>query len=132
MERSEIMRRVPRTNTTPEIAVRKALHSLGYRFRLSSGRRLPGSPDVVLVRRRVAIFVHGCFWHRHAGCRYTTNPKTRSEFWRAKFEANIARDTRASGALEQLRYRVVVVWECETRDPEQLKRRLESLVLDAS
>ena len=93
--------------------VRRALHALGFRFRLHR-RDLPGSPDIVLPRHRSVIFVHGCFWHRHAGCRRTTMPKTRAAFWQAKFDANQARDAQVEDALRRAGWWVHVIWECET------------------
>ena len=107
--------------------VRRVLHGAGYRFRLHR-RDLPGSPDVVLPRHRLAVFVHGCFWHRHTGCPRTTTPKTRAAFWASKFAANIARDERATAELGRLGWRVHVVWECETRGTawfDALRRRFD-------
>lgn len=101
-------------NTKPERLVRTALHRLGFRFRLNA-RDLPGTPDVVLPRYRAAIFVHGCFWHRHRGCRFAATPQTRSDFWQAKFEGNVARDSAARDALLAQGWRVAVIWECQTR-----------------
>ena len=101
-------------NTKPEILVRKALFAEGYRFRLHR-KDLPGSPDVVLPGRKLAIFVNGCFWHGHTGCRLAKMPATRPEFWRAKLERNKIRDLEAIGALEKLGWRVLVVWECFIR-----------------
>lgn len=121
--RSRIMKSVGRENTRPEIVVRKLLHSLGLRFRLHR-KALPGSPDIVLPRHRTAVFVHGCFWHRHPGCRYASTPKTRQDYWLPKFAANVERDARKSSQLEELGWRVLVVWECETRNREALKARL--------
>lgn len=106
------MARIGPKNTKPEILVRRALHRLGFRFRLHR-RDLPGRPDIVLPKYRTAIFVHGCFWHRHPGCRRTTTPKTREDFWRSKFEANILRDRKATEALENAGWNVMVLWECE-------------------
>lgn len=102
-------------NTRPEIIVRKSLFAAGFRFRLNR-RDLPGAPDIVMPGRRIAVFVHGCFWHRHKECRYAKLPATRPEFWRAKLEGNAKRDTRAIEALLALGWRVLVVWECATRD----------------
>ena len=113
------MRRVRAKNTTPELAVRRAAHRLGYRFRLYR-RDLPGTPDLTFPRLRRAILVHGCFWHRHAGCRRTTTPKTRTTYWRRKFEQNVERDRRNMAALRALGWDVLVVWECETFDRTQL------------
>lgn len=123
MSRSDIMRAVKRAHTAPEIIVRQTLHALGLRFRLQR-RDLPGSPDIVLPRFRTAIFVHGCFWHRHPGCRYATTPKTRQEYWLPKFAANVERDARKEAQLSELDWRVLIVWECETRDREELMMRL--------
>ncbi|WP_412179948.1 very short patch repair endonuclease [Variovorax paradoxus] len=120
--RSRLMARIGGKGTKPELAVRSLLHRMGLRFRLHD-RMLPGSPDIVLRRHRTVVFVHGCFWHRH-GCRMTTTPKTRKEFWQQKFDANVARDERSERKLEELGWRVLVVWECETRDLIDLERRL--------
>lgn len=101
-------------NTQPELALRRFLHALGYRFRLHR-KELPGKPDIVMPKLRTCIFVHGCFWHRHAGCRYATTPKTRSEFWAAKFSRNVERDLENVQALEAKGWTVMIVWECEIR-----------------
>lgn len=101
-------------NTQPELALRRFLHALGYRFRLHR-KDLPGKPDIVMPKLRTCIFVHGCFWHRHPGCRYATTPKTRSEFWAAKFFRNVERDLENVHALEALGWKVMVVWECEIK-----------------
>lgn len=123
--RSWNMAQIRARDTTPELAVRSALHRLGLRFRLRS-YGLPGRPDVVLVRRRVAVFVHGCFWHRHKGCRLAYSPKSNTEFWFRKFEDNVSRDMRNRRALQRLAWRVVVVWECQSTDPIALARRLDT------
>ncbi|MEQ6491905.1 very short patch repair endonuclease [Pseudomonas aeruginosa] len=123
MSRSDIMRAVKRAHTAPEIIVRQTLHALGLRFRLQR-RDLPGSPDIVLPRFRTAIFVHGCFWHRHPDCRYATTPKTRQEYWLPKFMANVERDARKESQLRELGWRVLIIWECETRDRRELMMRL--------
>lgn len=101
-------------DTKPELLLRKAMHSRGFRFRLHD-RRLPGSPDLVFPRYRAAVFVHGCFWHRHEGCRFATTPATRPEFWAEKFKANVARDKRHGTALLGAGWRVVIVWECDIK-----------------
>lgn len=103
-------------NTKPEIIVRKVLFAAGFRFRLHR-KDLPGNPDIVLPGRRIVVFVHGCFWHSHARCRYAKLPSTRREFWEAKLAANIERDCRAREALSSAGWRVLVVWECATRTP---------------
>ena len=112
--RSRIMAGVRSRDTRPEIVLRRALHARGLRFRLHD-RRLPGTPDVVFPRFGAVCFVHGCFWHRHEGCRYATMPMTREAFWLEKFEANVERDRRKRRELRQAGWRVAVVWECELR-----------------
>jgi DNA mismatch endonuclease (patch repair protein) len=107
------MARIGGRNTRPEIILRAALRSRGIGYRLHS-RDLPGTPDVVMRGARLAVFVHGCFWHRHPGCLKATMPKTREEFWSAKFRANVARDRRQIDSLIRAGWRVGVVWECET------------------
>ena len=101
-------------HTKPEIAVRRALFARGYRFRLHR-RDLPGAPDIALPGRRVAIFVHGCFWHMHTGCRFAKMPATRPDFWRSKLEGNARRDRRDEASIAEQGWRVLVVWECATR-----------------
>ena len=123
--RSEIMRAVPRRDTGPELAVRRLLHRLGLRFRLHR-EDLPGTPDIVLPKHRTVLFVHGCYWHRHQGCRFSSDPKTNQAFWETKFASNMERDARKTGELKALGWRVLVVWSCETRDLDRLAARLES------
>jgi DNA mismatch endonuclease (patch repair protein) len=125
--RSEIMRRIPGKGTKPEIAVRKVAHRLGYRFRLHR-RDLPGSPDLVFPRRKVALFVHGCFWHRHAACRFAYTPKSNIEFWQTKLKKNVARDARAQEELKWLGWRVAIIWECETADFISLGLKLRNIL----
>jgi DNA mismatch endonuclease, patch repair protein len=112
--RSALMRRVAQRGSKPEMVVRRALQAAGYRFRLHR-KDLPGSPDIVFPARRAAVFVHGCFWHRHRACRAASTPKIRADFWSAKFAANIERDQRVAEALHRQGWSVHVVWECETR-----------------
>lgn len=127
--RSRIMSSVGTRNTAPERAVRSLLHSMGLRFRLHR-KGLPGTPDVVLPMHRLIIFIHGCFWHRHQGCARATTPQTNVAFWVAKFEHNVARDKANRLALKRLGWRVIVVWECELRNPERLQARLRRLILE--
>lgn len=124
MQRSRIMRAVRRQDTAPELAVRRLLHAVGYRYRLHD-RALPGSPDLVFSRRRKAIFVHGCFWHGH-DCRTSLTPKSRQEYWHAKIDRNRARDQLNVEKLEEKGWTVLCVWECETKKAVQphLKDRL--------
>jgi DNA mismatch endonuclease, patch repair protein len=111
-ERSTRMSRIRSRDTLPEIALRRALHALGLRFRLDN-RKLPGTPDIVLPRYKAAVFVHGCFWHRHEGCKVFTTPRSNTAFWVRKFDRNVARDARVTEKLDALGWRVFVVWECE-------------------
>ncbi len=124
-ERSDRMRRVRSRDTKPELRVRRLLHAMGYRFRLQR-RDLPGTPDIVLPRYRVAIFVHGCFWHRHPDprCRLARLPKSRLDFWIPKLEANRTRDVRNAEALRDLGWQVLTLWECELKDGDALRDRL--------
>jgi DNA mismatch endonuclease (patch repair protein) len=114
-------------NTAPEMAVRKSAHMLGYRFRLHK-KDLPGSPDLVFPKHRLALFVHGCFWHRHDRCPKATLPKTRQQFWLDKFQANVARDAQAIQKLRGLGWAVEVIWECETGDALALNAKLSLLL----
>lgn len=118
--RSALMSRVRSKDTQPEHVVRRLLHGMGYRFRIHQ-RSLPGTPDIVLRRHRTAIFVHGCFWHGHEGCRRARLPETRRDFWEAKISRNIARDSEAISELERLGFRVLVLWECELKNTESLR-----------
>lgn len=117
------MARIGPRDTKPEKLVRRLLHAMGRRFRLHR-RDLPGTPDIVLPATRKAIFVHGCFWHRHEGCRKATTPKTRKIFWLDKFAANVERDARKELQLRAAGWDVITVWECETRDLATLEIRL--------
>ena len=120
-KRSEIMARVHSANTTPEIRVRKLLHSMGYRFRLQR-RDLPGNPDIVLPKYRIAIFVHGCFWHGCPTCRHAKiRPKDNSSYWDKKLNRNMQRDKENLLALHGLGWRTLVIWECETKKNNLLK-----------
>lgn len=120
-KRSAVMRAVKSRDTTPEIAVRRVAHAQGLRFRLNRSD-LPGKPDLVFPSRRAAIFVHGCFWHGHDCVRGSRMPATNRDYWRAKIGRNMARDRASLAALKKLGWRAVVIWECETRDAERLKR----------
>ncbi|MNM13733.1 Very short patch repair protein [compost metagenome] len=116
--RSRMMAAIHGQNTLPEIIVRKFLHRNGFRYQLHV-RSLPGSPDLVLPKYELAIFVHGCFWHRHAGCRYTTTPDQNNEKWQRKFAQNIERDKRNIFQLRERGWRVMVIWECGLRTTQQ-------------
>jgi DNA mismatch endonuclease, patch repair protein len=125
-ERSRHMGRIRGQNTAPEKHLRQLLHRKGFRFRLH-GRGLPGRPDLVLVRYNAAIFVHGCFWHRHTGCAIAYEPRSRLEFWTRKFEENMERDKRNVAALQGAGWRVAIVWECELRKPQAREHAAESV-----
>lgn len=122
-QRSRLMSRVRNRDTAPERRVRSRLHRLGLRFR-TCATNLPGTPDVVLRRHNTVVFVHGCFWHGHSGCRRSTLPATNSAFWSKKIARNVARDVDARRALRRLGWRIVVIWECWTRDLTALDSRL--------
>lgn len=124
--RSDIMRAVRRRDTGPEVSVRRIAHRLGLRFRLCV-RELPGSPDLVFPKYRIALFVHGCFWHRHAGCSRASTPKTRAEFWQHKFDMNVQRDSRAAAALADIGWRAEVIWECTTKSEERIEEQLRAI-----
>jgi DNA mismatch endonuclease (patch repair protein) len=121
--RSKLMSRVRQRGTTQELLVRRVIRKLGHRASYNA-ERLPGRPDVILPDLRTAIFVHGCFWHRHRNCRATTTPTARQGFWLAKFAANVARDKVKAAALRKLGWRVVVVWGCNAKDESELMVRL--------
>jgi DNA mismatch endonuclease (patch repair protein) len=126
-QRSGCMASIRSKNTRPELIVRSLVHRMGYRFRLHR-RELPGKPDLVFVSSRSVIFVHGCFWHQHAGCRFASKPATRAEFWSGKFEANVSRDGRVRRKLIEMGWRVLVIWECETRDLVELQKRIRQFL----
>lgn len=121
------MRSVRQKHTAPEMVVRVIVHAMGARYRLHR-KDLPGRPDLVFPRRRLCIFVHGCFWHRHPGCRLASTPGSNVEFWQEKFARNIERDARKENELRAVGWRVEIVWECETRDLAKLKERLRALI----
>lgn len=125
--RSEMMRRIRAKGTKPELIVRSTVHRLGHRFRLHV-KDLPGSPDLVFPGRRLVLFVHGCFWHRHRGCSCAYRPKSNIAFWEGKFKSNVARDKRVVRELEEMGWRVAIVWECETANPEGLREELKKLL----
>ncbi|MHB1858070.1 MAG: very short patch repair endonuclease [Acidobacteriaceae bacterium] len=126
-KRSLIMAAVHSKDTKPEMAVRKIVHALGYRYRLYD-ISLPGRPDLVFLSRRKVIFVHGCFWHRHPKCKYATRPKSRVDFWELKFSANVARDRRTRRELKKLGWTILTVWQCELKKPEKLTERLNEFL----
>ncbi len=126
-ERSERMSRVRSKDTKPEMLVRRLVHGMGFRYRLHVGS-LPGKPDMVFRSRRAVIFVHGCFWHRHPGCKLARLPKSRRGFWRRKLEENRERDLRNEAKLRELGWRVLVIWECELGDLEGTAKKLKGFL----
>lgn len=131
-ERSERMSRVRSKDTKPEMLVRRLIHGMGYRYRLHC-RDLPGTPDIVFRRRRMAIFVHGCFWHQHPdpNCKLARMPKSRHEFWGPKLEGNRRRDDANLKKLLELGWNVLIVWECLTHDHEELKENVRTFLEEA-
>ena len=129
--RSKIMKSVPQKNTKPEMLLRKALHRMGFRYRLHD-KRLPGTPDIVFPKYKAVIFVHGCFWHRH-DCKQTTTPSTRKNFWDAKFKANMERDNKIAMRLEDAGWRTMIVWECELKSIQKIElstRKIKDFLLE--
>ena len=124
--RSELMAGIRGRDTAPELAIRRIAHRMGLRFRLHR-RDLPGRPDIVFPKFRSAVFVHGCFWHQHGGCRFAHIPKSRVTYWTQKFSRNVARDRSNEEALRALGWRVIVIWECEARNGKQVEQRLGSI-----
>lgn len=129
--RRRLMSKVKSTGSKPEILVRRSAHRLGFRYRLHV-RDLPGTPDLVFPRLRKVIFVHGCFWHRHANCHRTTMPKARAEYWQKKFDDNVRRDERSQELLRNLGWEVLVLWECEAKDTEWLEEHLTAFLSSQS
>ncbi|MFG0293458.1 MAG: very short patch repair endonuclease [Phycisphaerales bacterium JB050] len=119
-QRRRCMSAIKSSDTKPELAIRSLVHRMGFRFRLHR-RDLPGTPDLVFPRLSKVIFVHGCFWHRHPGCRFATTPVSRREFWLDKFHANRQRDCRTQRDLQNLGWDILVIWECEIRDEKGIE-----------
>jgi len=126
--RSRMMAGIHGKDTKPELIVRSFLHRAGLRFRLQA--KLPGKPDLVLPKYRAAVFVHGCFWHRHEDCRYATMPASNAAFWKEKFAANVRRDSRVKQKLEEMGWRVLVIWSCEL--DERTLTELEATICDCA
>lgn len=127
-KRSAVMRAVKSKNTTPELLVRRLLHRAGYRYRLHRND-LPGKPDIVFPGKRAAIFIHGCFWHQHPGCRHADRPSSNNSYWNKKLNRNVERDKAHIAALKESGWKVLTIWECETRGRDILpdvKQFLES------
>lgn len=121
--RSWNMSRIAGRNTLPEQALRRILHRMGFRFRLNTGEQMFGKPDIVLPKFRTVVFMHGCFWHRHVGCKLCYTPKTRLEFWTRKFSATQRRDRQVIRKLRRTGWRVMIVWECQLGNTTAIERR---------
>lgn len=129
--RSRMMAGIRSKHTRPELAVRRYLHAKGLRYRLH-GRTLPGSPDLIFPSRKVVVFIHGCFWHRHEGCRFAYEPTSNVEKWQMKFAANTFRDKRAQANLHDLGWRIIIVWECDLKKyPEARLQKLFDEINDS-
>lgn len=124
--RSRMMSGIRGKDTRPELLLRRALHARGFRYRLHP-KTMNGRPDMVLTKHRVAVFVHGCFWHRHEGCRFASTPATRAEFWAAKFAANIRRDQKVVATLSENGWRIAIVWECALKKQANVDLTVEQL-----
>jgi DNA mismatch endonuclease, patch repair protein len=122
-QRSLNMSRIGSKNTKPEKLIRSLLHRMGYRFRLHQ-TSLPGKPDIVLKKYSYVIFVHGCFWHRHNGCKYAFNPTSKTEYWLPKLKRNIERDKENQDALKKVGWNILIIWECELKNINKLKIRI--------
>lgn len=125
-----MMRGIRGADTRPEMLVRRYLHAAGLRFKLHD-ESLPGRPDIVLPRYRAAVFVHGCFWHRHGGCRFAASPSTRPEFWAAKFAANVTRDALTEERVRAAGWRALRIWECDVGNPERMDALFWEIVCGA-
>ena len=128
MDRSENMRRIRSKDTKPEMELRSALHRAGFRYGLNN-KKVPGHPDIWMAKWNTAIFVNGCFWHRHTGCKYAYTPKSRTEFWTAKFEANVRRDEEVKKQLAEQGIRQLVVWECSLKKEQDIADRVRAFLL---
>ena len=126
-QRSLNMSRIRSTNTKPEVFVRSVLHKLGFRFR-KNVKTLSGKPDIVLPKYKTVIFVHGCFWHQHEGCKRSTIPKSNIEYWKPKLQRNTERDIQHKLILDEAGWKVFVIWECETKKADDLKTKLKSII----
>ncbi|MCK5708099.1 MAG: DNA mismatch endonuclease Vsr [Candidatus Aureabacteria bacterium] len=125
-KRSWNMSRIRSTNTKPEMIVRKVAHSLGFRYSLHR-KDLPGKPDLVLKKHKTVIFVHGCFWHQHKNCKRANVPKSNFEYWEAKLNRNIERDKKNKRELKKLGWKIIIIWECETKNTEKLIKKISKI-----
>ena len=128
-QRSRCMSKIRNKNTKPEIAVRKILTKLGYRYRLHLSK-LPGKPDISITKKKIAVFVNGCFWHQHSGCKRQTIPKTNIEYWHTKLQRNVDNQKKNIEKLEELGWVVIIIWECEVKNQHLLMDNLRSYLSD--
>ena len=128
-QRTRCMSHIRSKNTKPEVAVRKVLYSLGFRYRLHR-KDLPGKPDIVLPKKKIAVFVNGCFWHQHKDCKRNFSPKSNTDYWENKLKKNIDRQNRNVRSLEDMGWRVCLIWECEVKDDNLLKRRIRDFLYE--
>lgn len=126
-QRSKVMAKIKGKNTKPEMIVRSTCHRMGLRFRLHRVD-LPGKPDLVFTKRKLCLFVHGCFWHQHPGCKYAYQPKSRPEFWIPKLQKNVIRDENAKDSLEALGWKVAVIWECQTKKIDEVESIIKEII----
>ena len=127
--RSKNMSRIKSANTKPEIVVRSLLHRLGFRFR-KNVKTLAGKPDIVLKKHSAIIFVHGCFWHQHEGCKRANIPKSNQDYWKPKLERNVSRDKEHAEELKQKGWRILTIWECEIKDLQKLEAKIRKFFLN--
>ena len=128
-KRTKIMKSIISDGTKPELVFRKYLFSQGFRYR-KNYKKLPGRPDIVFIKKKIAIFVHGCFWHQHKNCKRANIPKSNKEYWVPKIERNKARDKQNIAELKKLKWKVLVVWECEVKKLKKLTNRLNKQLQD--
>lgn len=126
-KRSQVMSRIRSKDTKPEKIIRSILHKLGFRFRINR-KDLPGKPDIVLPKYKTVIFVHGCFWHRHEGCKYAYTPKSNADFWNKKFSLNLQRDKDIQNKLGKRGWKILTIWECEIKEIKKTPELLDSLL----
>ena len=124
-KRTEVMKSIISEGTKPELVLRKFLFSQGFRYR-KNYKKLPGRPDIVFIKKKIAIFVHGCFWHSHPGCKYATRPKSNLDYWDGKLKNNVERDKLNQKEITAMGWRSIILWECETKYMEMLQRKLET------
>lgn len=126
-QRKKCMSRIRSKDTKPEFVVRRIAHKIGFRFRLHR-KDLPGKPDLTFPSRKKVVFVHGCFWHRHDGCKLASQPKSRQDYWEPKFARTVERDKQAQEFLRKMGWKFLIIWECETKNPEKVEITLNKFL----